>query len=60
MLNDLRNRQSPGVNFQHCNTGEKSQRQMERNQRTSDERETTNAENESAIDLGKTIDIDEV
>jgi hypothetical protein len=44
-------RQSAGVNVQHCNTGEKSQRQTERNQRTSDEGENTKSENESAIDL---------
>ena len=44
-------RHSPGVNVQSCNT-EKSQRQMERNQMTRDEGETTKpAENESAIDL---------
>ena len=53
-------RHSPGVNVQHCNTGEKSQRQMEINQRTRDEGETTKpAENESTIDLEKTIDVDE-
>ncbi|CAB4012648.1 Hypothetical predicted protein, partial [Paramuricea clavata] len=34
-------RHSPGVNVQHCNTGEKSQCQIERNQRTSDEGETS-------------------
>ncbi len=53
-------RQSPGVNVQHYNTGRKSQRQMERNQRTRDEEETTKpAENGSAIDLKKTINVDE-
>ena len=53
-------RHSPGVNVQHCNTGRKSQRQMERNQRTRDEGETTKpAENGSAIDLKKTINVDE-
>ena len=53
-------RHSPGVNVQHCNTGRKSQRQMERNQRTRDEGETTKpAENGTAIDLKKTINVDE-
>jgi hypothetical protein len=52
-------RQSQGVKVQDCNTCEKSQCQKERNRRTSDEGETTNSENESAIDLEKTKDVDE-